>query len=1270
MANAVFISYSCSPLGIGKITGTTKSGIAWTGSTSMSAGTYLTGGTVLQWTATPVSGYNVSFQAWYYTTSMPDDPVSYSGSFTSMILGTNWKTLEIKAVYSSVGPSSYNVTFSSTAAEGSISPSGTISYNSGTTVQVTAQANAGYRFNVWTGNYLSGGTGLADNFKTATANFTVNKTGTVTANYWPAYRCDVVSSDINNGTVTKTYANTQGPWGNIPLYDKNASITLTATALTNYEFVNWTDTNSGSVLSTSNPYTFSLTADKYITGNFRGATKTISTSVSPASSGTTTVGGSTRYGEVCTISATPSSHYHFINWTEGGTPIIADNPWSFTVTGNRTLVANMAIDTHLVAVSVNNSTMGTASGDGLYDYGATAIVSAIAKTGYHFVQWINTNTGTAVSTNASYSFIVNSDISLRADFAINSYTITVSSNNTNRGTVSGGGSYDYNSTCTLVGAPKTGYQFQNWTEGSTAISTTTPYSFTVTAARTIVGNFIPLTYTISASASPAAGGSVSGAGTKDYNSSVTVTASANNNYQFVNWTEGGTQVSTSASYTFTCTGTRTLVANFELKSYNVTVSAGTGGTVSGGGSYAYNTTATVYAAPFTGYQFTNWTEGTTVVSTSATYSFTVTKARTLVANFVVSSTNTSGGLLVWLPLNGNIINRGLSNLKFSIASTNTTVNANGKIGSCYYNNSFSSGGLYSDAKISLPTSHSMFCWFKFESLNSSSSLGGGLVTVHNISTINGTGITIKYVSSTTGYLSLNTANGTNRTFNQYCGTTLLQANTWYHGGFTYDGSNIRIYLNGVLEKTQAYTGMVMGTEYVGIFMWSMNPQTGYAGYKFKGWLNDVRIYGHALSVKEVKEIAKGLILHYKFDSPYLEGTTNLITTKDCLSNTCYNGATNKYSYGTNTDMYKTTGEFQGRFCTKVYMGTNGLAAYPYIYFDQFSAKGTEIQTLSFDYYPTTQTSIVPYSYNGTYNFSCVVNGVSKSATNVSAITLPVNVGVWNHVSITAQKYDTTNTTRGIGYIRIGAASHTSNTDNYWLFANAQVENKDHETGYAGVGGTRIGDIIYDNSGNGYSGTVTGNIQLNTSSARYDKCIFINSGNTDYITSPLLGNSSDSITLNIWFKSTCTTPGSNYHEVFNSSTNVQNFEFAINYTGYFRQGMVINGTRYVINGGSGLLNGNWHMLTATYDGSSIKRYIDGEIVSSMTQSVSGALTGTNSGFLFGHYGPNTSYYAKEAYLSDARVYATALSADDVKELYNTSMTIDDDGNVYARELIDQ
>ncbi len=57
------------------------------------------------------------------------------------------------------------------------------------------------------------------------------------------------------------------------------------------------------------------------------------------------------------------------------------------------------------------------------------------------------------------------------------------------------------------------------------------------------------------------------------------------------------------------------------------------GTVTGGGSCAYGSTATVKATPKPGCRFVRWLEGSTPVSTSSSYSFNVTKARTLKAEF-------------------------------------------------------------------------------------------------------------------------------------------------------------------------------------------------------------------------------------------------------------------------------------------------------------------------------------------------------------------------------------------------------------------------------------------------------------------------------------------------------------------------------------------------------------------------------------------------------------------------------------------------------------
>ena len=72
-------------------------------------------------------------------------------------------------------------------------------------------------------------------------------------------------------------------------------------------------------------------------------------------------------------------------------------------------------------------------------------------------------------------------------------------------------------------------------------------------------------------------------------------------------------------------------------SIDATASPSEGGTVTGTGNYAEGSICNLIATANEGYTFTNWTENGVVVSTDATYSFTVEIDRVLVANFAVSS---------------------------------------------------------------------------------------------------------------------------------------------------------------------------------------------------------------------------------------------------------------------------------------------------------------------------------------------------------------------------------------------------------------------------------------------------------------------------------------------------------------------------------------------------------------------------------------------------------------------------------------------------------
>lgn len=143
-----------------------------------------------------------------------------------------------------------------------------------------------------------------------------------------------------------------------------------------------------------------------------------------------------------------------------------------------------------------------------------------------------------------------------------SFIINASANPTESGGVSGGGSYQQGAECTLTATANEGYVFTNWTENDEVVSTSANYTFSVNANRTLVANFTLQNYTISVSASPSSGGSVSGGGSYNYGQSCTVHAIANTGYVFSNWTENGSVVSTNANYIFTVNANRTLVANF------------------------------------------------------------------------------------------------------------------------------------------------------------------------------------------------------------------------------------------------------------------------------------------------------------------------------------------------------------------------------------------------------------------------------------------------------------------------------------------------------------------------------------------------------------------------------------------------------------------------------------------------------------------------------------------------------------------------------------
>ena len=440
-----------------------------------------------------------------------------------------------------------------------------------------------------------------------------------------SYSITVSANPTNGGTVTGGGT-----------YQQGQSCTVTATANSGFTFTNWTE--NGNVVSTQASYTFNVTGNRTLVANFQAQpqTFTISVSANPSNGGTVTGGGTYQQGQQCTVTATPATGFTFLRWTENGTQVSTNASYTFTVTGNRTLVAQFQAvpQNYNISVSANPSNGGTVSGGGTYQQGQSCTVHATANTGYTFTNW--TENGNVVSTNANYTFTVTGNRTLVANFTQQQFTITATANPTNGGTVTGSGTYTYGQSCTLSASPATGYTFVNWTKNGIQVSTMANYTFTVTESATYQANFQLQSFTITANANPTEGGSVSGAGTYNYNQSCTLIATANEGYDFVNWTENGNVVSNEAAYTFIVTGSRSLTANFELKTFEIVASVDPeeAASISGAGTYNYGDEVTLTFDRNEDWAFQNWTENGEVVSEEINYTFVVTSDRNLVANFL------------------------------------------------------------------------------------------------------------------------------------------------------------------------------------------------------------------------------------------------------------------------------------------------------------------------------------------------------------------------------------------------------------------------------------------------------------------------------------------------------------------------------------------------------------------------------------------------------------------------------------------------------------
>lgn len=223
------------------------------------------------------------------------------------------------------------------------------------------------------------------------------------------------------------------------------------------------------------------------------------------------------------------------------------------------------------------------------------------------------------------------------DIIAPTFTISTTVQPPGSGTVSGAGVYDLNQSATLVATPAAGYEFVNWTEGSSVVATSPSYTFTVTTDRSLVANFQLLTLQVDTEVDPAGAGTATGGGSFSYGSTVTLSAAPATGFEFVNWTVLGAEVSIDPTYVFTVTENTVATAHFTVATVNVTLVAEPSewGTVAGGGDFLYGDPVVLAAVPADAYRFRHWTDGSDqVLSAENPYSFTAEQDITVKGIFV------------------------------------------------------------------------------------------------------------------------------------------------------------------------------------------------------------------------------------------------------------------------------------------------------------------------------------------------------------------------------------------------------------------------------------------------------------------------------------------------------------------------------------------------------------------------------------------------------------------------------------------------------------
>lgn len=610
-------------------------------------------------------------------------------------------------------------------------------------------------------------------------------------------------------------------------------------------------------------------------------------------------------------------------------------------------------------------------------------------------------------------------------------------------------------------------------------------------------------------------------------------------------------------------------------------------------------------------------------------------------------------LQVWLPLNGNLDNQGLSDTTITTYGT-TTFNTSGKIGQSLACN----GSSYWECnKITLGTSASVACWSKTSTV---AKMMWVLRSTGNSQRLN------LFQYNSTYYLNI--GDGSTNPFVDDGGTNIpIQDSNWHHFVVTFDGTTSKLYIDGTYRGKAVYFRSPASSNS------TICIAGGYGGghsYDWNGSINDFRLYDHCLSVKEIEELAKGLMIHYKLDNCGI-GNPNLLMDSNVSSLTKVRATYDRYFESSGNGSYTATFE-----------AINDAPA-PGIKYGVHYVVSTAASFHSVVWYNggTVTVSAQPYT------MSCYVKRISSGnlgfrfqygkSPYVAQDYVIATDYEWHQYSWTFTPNTASGGAASGGSTRIYVGGPT--TVGEILVCGWKLEVGSIVTPWCEYGETSGG--VYDVSGYNRNGT-TNALTFSSNTPRYSVNSVFN-GTNSYIKTEDISwmiQGADAITINVWVKASswpastrifsCTEAGG--FNIEQDTTNSGYYRFIMDvYTNEARssRAYAICASAFKV---SDLPTNEWVMLTCKATKTALNTYVNGVQQQAVSITSYGIHYNTSARLFLGceanTASPYTPYFNGQ--MSDFRIYTTALTDKEIVELYNESSAIDRNGNIYAREVVEQ